>query len=215
MNVRPWSVPRIWRGQTAVVMGTGPSLTPDVVACVRGRARVIAVNDAYRLAPWAEVLYAADWEWWKHHWDDVRKFRGLKVSIGFQCPYKEVLAVADGGYDGFDDRPTHVRSGRNSGYQAVHLAAHLGAHTVLLCGFDMRKNKHAHFFGDHPPELRNESLYDSFIQHFTRAAQEYERRGIRVINCTPGSALKCFPFSTLEGALAGVSIDSRAAALSA
>ena len=217
MKSRPWTVPKLWRGETAVVLATGPSMSQNVADAVRGRARAIAVNDAFRLAPWADVLYAADWQWWRHHADNALKFAGLKVTVGFHCPYPEVLALCDGGFSGFDNRPTHLRTGKNSGYQAVHLAAHLGAKRILLCGFDMRESKRgpSHFFGDHPRELRNEPIYETFRNYFERAAPEYRNRGIEVINCTPGSALKCFPMQSLEEALEGVSADSRPSALSA
>lgn len=216
MNIRPWCAPKLWPGATAVVLATGPSMSQEVADSVRGKARAIAVNDAFRLAPWADALYAADWMWWRHYKDEALKFAGLKVSIGTDCPYGEVFALAKGGDDGFDTRPTHLRTGKNSGYQAVHLAAHFGARRILLCGFDMRVvRKRSHYFGDHPDELRNEKLYEVFCKYFERVAPAYRHRGIEVINCTPGSALTCFPHQSLEEALAGVPVDSRPAALSA
>ena len=42
---------------------------------VQGKARVIAVNDAWRLAPWADILYACDGRWWRHH-KGVPEFTG-------------------------------------------------------------------------------------------------------------------------------------------
>src|SRR5690349_3855481 len=58
-------------------MATGPSLTRDVVtrvaaAKVFGGARVIAINDAYLMAPWADVLYFADPRWWDWQRDPER-----------------------------------------------------------------------------------------------------------------------------------------------
>ena len=59
-----WAVPPIWRGATVVCLGGGPSLTAADAAQCRGRARVIAINDAYRLVPWADLLYFCDYRWW-------------------------------------------------------------------------------------------------------------------------------------------------------
>ena len=61
-----------WSGGTAVLLGGGPSLTLGQVEKVRaareaGAVHVIAVNDAYRLAPFADVCYFADSEWWGWH----------------------------------------------------------------------------------------------------------------------------------------------------
>jgi len=37
---------------------------------------VLAINDAYRLAPWADWLYACDDRWWRFHHE--------AVAAGFQ-----------------------------------------------------------------------------------------------------------------------------------
>ena len=70
-----------------VVAATGPSLTPAVAAEVRRarwpleKCRVVAVNDAYRLLPYADILYACDERWWEVHIGDVRKsFYGERWS---------------------------------------------------------------------------------------------------------------------------------------
>jgi hypothetical protein len=66
-----WEVPEEWRGATAVCIGNGPSLTQAQVDFTRGardangRVRVIAINDAFKLAPWADVLYFCDDKWWQ------------------------------------------------------------------------------------------------------------------------------------------------------
>src|SRR5471032_37654 len=77
-----------WSGGIAVLIGGGPSLTREQVAAVRTareaeRVNVIAVNDAYRIAPFADVCYFADSEWWTWHKDrpGFRDFAGQKCSI--------------------------------------------------------------------------------------------------------------------------------------
>jgi hypothetical protein len=71
-----WSVPPEWVGETAAILASGPSLTREQCEAVRGKAKVIAVNnqaidtdcDGVRvpaMAPWADVLYAADAKWWQ------------------------------------------------------------------------------------------------------------------------------------------------------
>lgn len=39
---------------------------------------MIAVSDAYRLAPWADVLVSSDRAWWRHHQPE---FRGRRFSV--------------------------------------------------------------------------------------------------------------------------------------
>ena len=71
-----WTVPPLWQGETCAVLASGPSMSREVAELVRGRVRVIAVNNQGidtevngklepALAPWADVLYAADAKWWQ------------------------------------------------------------------------------------------------------------------------------------------------------
>ena len=75
-----WTAPRLWPGETLACLGVGPSLTAAQVAALRGKTRSIAINDAWRLAPWADVLYACDGRWWRKH-KGVPAFKNLKVTL--------------------------------------------------------------------------------------------------------------------------------------
>ena len=74
-------VPRLWPESTIAVIAAGPSLTVDDCEYVRGRVTAtIAVNAAYKLAPWADVLYGCDGgKFWKWH-KGVPSFHGLKYA---------------------------------------------------------------------------------------------------------------------------------------
>ena len=160
----------------------------------------IAINNTFRLAPWADMLYAADTEWWENT-PDALKFAGLKVSVsGGIGP--SVLGLRTTGTTGFDPDPECLRTGGNSGYQAVHIAAHAGADRILLCGFNMGG---VHWHGPHQRPLRTTmaSTYESWIDRFATLAKAFsDRGGPQVINCTPGTALHCWPKMDLETALA-------------
>src|SRR3990167_1952589 len=113
-------VPHLWPGSTIVGMGGGPSLTPEDVDAVRDRAHVIAVNDAYRLAPWADVLYAADAKWWRWH-QGVPTFPGLKYTVQPEAAvWPGVQVLQNTGERGVEIDPRGLRTGRNSGYQAMN-----------------------------------------------------------------------------------------------
>lgn len=67
-----------WKGRTAVLIAGGPSLTTEDVEIVRqarmaDRVRVIVVNDAYLLAPWADAHYAGDRRWHGWHTAGIEK----------------------------------------------------------------------------------------------------------------------------------------------
>ncbi len=205
----PWSVPRLWPGATIACLGGGPSLNRDQVDCLRGRARVIAVNDAYKLAPWAEVLYACDWRWWLKH-DGVPGFKGLKVTLsnsrGHLDAYPDIKVVENTGTEGLERDPRGLRTGRNGGYQAINLAVHLGAKRILLLGYDMKADRQGrtHWFGDHADWPTRASVFAGvMLPQFTKLASELEALGVAVVNCTPGSALDVFAKVPLEQALAG------------
>ena len=192
-SLPPWSTPR----PTVAVLATGPSLTPQAVDQVRKAGlAVIAVNDAYALAPWCDVLYAADAAWWHVHAQQVQHFKGVKMTADATTPYRSVQRLKQTGVEGYDPTPGHVRTGGNGGYQAVHVAIQAGAKRILLLGFDMGGT---HFFGRHPHPLRNTppSAFANWIGRF----QGLIGHGAEIINYTPGSALKCFPSQTLAEAL--------------
>lgn len=195
-----WAIPPLWEGMSVAILAPGPSLSRAVVAGALARCqRSIAVSDAHRLAPQADLLWSCDAKWWLFHSQQALGFQGLKVTLDDSVPFSAVLQVQNGGRLGFDERPTHIRNGGNSGYQAVHVAAHLGAKKVELYGFDMRVvDGRRHFFGDHPAPLHMSSPYTDFIRDFETLAPELAARGIEVVNFTPGSALRCFPFASPE-----------------
>lgn len=180
-----WAVPRAFPGGTVVVMGAGPSMSDTVAAKVRGLPAIV-VNDVFTIAPWAWMLYAADWRWWKSH-PSAFAFAGLKAVVEHQL-LPGVHCLRNTGIDGFDPDPRNVRTGNNSGYQATHIAIHTGAARVLLTGMDMRGG---HFNRDDDGPLRRD-----WIARFAGLIGRAE-----IINCTPGSALDCFPMMDLDEAL--------------
>lgn len=196
-----FAMPRMWVGQTAVILASGPSMSESVAQSVHeSGCRSIAVNNTFRLAPWADILYAADEVWWKNT-PDAMQFAGLKVSVG--C-IKGVHQMRNSGKVGFDPDPTALRTGGNSGYQAIHLAAHAGAATILLCGFDMHTRDGHHWHADHVAPLRmtHADHYPNWIRHFETLHTDLRNRGVMVFNCTPGSAVTAFPKKPLQEALA-------------
>ncbi len=108
----------------------------------------IVINDTHRLAPWADALYSCDAKWWQHHAAEALKFPGLKITQDLCVEFPQVLRLTNSGRDGFDPDPSCIRTGNNSGYQALHIAVQAGAARVLLCGYDMRAiDSKLHWFG--------------------------------------------------------------------
>lgn len=199
-------IPRLWPGSTVVCIATGPSLTQaDVDAC-RGRARTIAVNDAYTIAPWADVLYACDPKWWKWH-RGAPTFQGLKYTLEQKTvppskPWPDVQIVGRGKSTGLSLDRAAISTGHNSGYQAINLAVLFGAIKIVLLGYDMGRpaRGRSHFFGEHPD--KTQPNYTKCITAFGTLAAQLTHVGVDVVNCSRQTALKCFRREPLEAVLA-------------
>jgi len=186
---------RAWEGRTVVVLANGPSMSHEVANQARGHP-TIAVNDAFMVAPWADMLYAADAKWWYHKRDLIQTFRGVKVSCADMAQIPGLISLTPSGVTGFDPHPGRIRTGNNSGYQAVHVAITTGAARILLCGFDMHGD---HWFGKHPAPLANPVPSD--FQNWVKNFETLKGHEAEIINCTLGSALRCFPFMELSDGL--------------
>lgn len=201
------SVPKLWPGDTVAILATGPSLCVEDCDYLRGKCRVIAINDAHLLAPWADVLYSSDRQWWPHH-KGVPSFHGMKYGITGQRRrielfkgLPEIQILAHTGTSGLELKPHALRTGSNSGYAAINLAVHFGAARILLLGYNMGPHKgKKHFFGDHVG-LTNGSNYQGFIRQFETLVKPLQALGIEVINCTHPTRLGVFKQAKLRDVL--------------
>lgn len=201
-------VDKRWAGHRCIVAASGPALSPHVAELCLGE-HVIAVNDAVRLLPEADVLYACDATWWELH-DGHPSFAGERWTSHSLAPKNDKRQVAEkygltviAGQErpGFSVDPAAINYGNNSGFQAVNLALLFGADPIILAGFDMRAiGGKSHFFGEHKAPLRPTGSFTTWIAKFTKAA-EMLGGSPRIINSTPNSALTCFPYVPLAEAL--------------
>lgn len=199
------SVPQLWPQSTIVCLGTGPSLTAADVDYCRDRARVIAIKDAVRLAPWADVLYSCGSDrgrWYQRNADLARAFPGRKYTLDPAAIHvgAEILRVA--GFTGLCASPDGLCTGKNSGYQAINLSVHLGASRIVLLGYDMEADAkdRDHFFGQHWHGARVPFL--AFRELFATLLEPLRARGVQVINASRQTALTCFDRMSLVEALA-------------
>jgi hypothetical protein len=112
-----------------------------------------------------------------------------------------VQVLQNTGTDGLELAPTGLRTGINSGYQALNLAVHLGADRILLLGYDMGPDgTRDHWFGEHPD--CQPSPYAQMREYFETLVAPLAELGISVINCSRRTALTAFPCVPLEQELA-------------
>lgn len=167
---------------TMALLAPGPSATVEQAEMVRSAGIPLGVvSNAYQLAPWAEFLAASDASWWRRHPDAV-KFKGDKFCMGETRDAQRVMI------------PT-VGSVCNSGVLGLEVAKKKGATRILLIGFDMHGS---HFFGKYTNGLRNTTPTQR--EQHKKQFREWGRsnKSVEVINCTPKSALECFPVARLE-----------------
>jgi hypothetical protein len=229
-------ITRAWQGRKVVCIGGGPSLTQEQLALIqRAREadaiRVVAINDQYLVAPWADVLYFADRKWYDWHVAGVEKswpwvkfsaehvkqafenFPGEKVTIR-RYPKPEqmkdeakypasVSRLANLGCERLSENPAGVHTGKNSGYQVMNAVVLAGANPILLVAYDMRfHGQRTHSHNGHRDRTAEAAYTTDYARQFNTAEHQLNALGVRVINCTPGSRIRCFPTSTLEQELA-------------
>ena len=93
----------------------GPSLTSEVAEQVRETGwPVIACQDAFRLMPWADILYGCDERWWDAY--DHSGFTGEKWSCHGDARNNDKRACAEK----HEQEPRHYGDFVVNGHLAFH-----------------------------------------------------------------------------------------------
>ena len=183
----------LWPEAAVALLGGGPSLTLQQVEHVRGHCRIIAINRAYRLAPGADWLHAADKWWWEGH-PDALAFKGIKTTCEAGVDQR-VIFIRPSGIWGFEDDPSRVRTGLCGGYQASQFAVRSGAKRVLLLGYD------GHGGNWHEGYGKPSVAYESCVGEYRNLASHLTRRGVEMLNCSPGTIYDAFPIADIADVL--------------
>lgn len=211
--VRRWVAGPDWLGATVLVMASGPSMSEADAQRVRAwrtgvtpyLRRVIVINTTFRLAPWADVLYACDAKWWDYHAAEVSAlgFCGGLWSIQTEARARHGVQIIESKRGaGLGREPGVINQGTNSGYQAINFAWQCGAARIVLLGFDMHEvGGRAHWHADHPGKIRRANPYAQWLLKFPQLASDLDEEGCEVVNCTPNSALRAFQQMPLDEAL--------------
>lgn len=201
-----------WTGERVAILACGPSLHRVDVWRLKGHCKVIAVNDAIKLAPWADVLYACDHLWWiANHEAAKLPITRICADVRTRRDYPDMLlaeiAKERGAYINkiLTGETGLIGSGYNSGFQALNLAIQFGARDICLLGFDASLKHGAHWHGEHAAPLRNPS--DALCRWWAGTmhanAERIERLGVTVHNASKQSAIACFPHVEVQEWLHG------------
>lgn len=198
-----WSLQKLWYNETVAIIGGGPSLKGFDLSPLKGRARVITLNNAWELVDFNDMAFFADMRWWRWNGANIPKDyvarlvtvakgdlgdpRIFRVRRSYDTP---ITKLAAGGI-----------SGPDSGSLAMNLAYHLGASRIILLGIDMQfQPGAAHWHPEHPVAADLTLYQDKFIPWYGPAIAEMAKANVEVVRCTP-SALGFIPEMSLEEAL--------------
>jgi len=204
-----WSVPRDWVGERCFILCTGESLKPQTKIVPRLKGRFIAVKHGVFTRPDADVLFlsgerteAISRAIVPHYtgphivvrgWRPADQIWGQTVP-GLMTRIKRVTRTKD--HEHLTAYPNHV-GGYDSGTSAIHLAYLFGATEIVLLGYDMRGGHFCPHPMQHPPA-------DHFTRHMSvlpALAADAKAKGIRIVNCSPISAVTCFERQPVEAFL--------------
>lgn len=222
-----YSVPKVWPGETCVLLAGGPSLRDtDLKPLKQLHAQqtglhIITINDSWQLHPYSDFQYFCDRAWWDYEQarnprslysdlyadlsfsfhDMIYRGRWITCSNDF-TEHPQVRHLRLTGQSGLELDPTGLRHGSNSGYQAINLAVNFGVSKVILLGYDMRIVKGRTHWHNEARQSDFESVMQrSMLPLFPSLIEPLDKLGVRVINATKESALTCFPMMSLEEAL--------------
>ena len=168
-------------------------------------------NRVWEIVSDLEVLYAANEKFWLQYWsDELAAHPCQKWTANRRAADKFGLNwIAERNASGLSSDPALIHHGHGSGYSLVNLAYLLGAKRIVLLGYDMKYapdysgsekrvgSSPRHYFGEYPSDLLHwpkVSVRGGVHVELVRLYESVARQGlVEIINCTPDSAVKCFP----------------------
>lgn len=200
-----WAIPRDERATVAYILGGGRSLPVDMVPRLQGRGFVIAVNNAYQIAPFAQMIYWADRPWFEEHHmrlvDHPAEFKVTRCEPHIRHNVKNVRLV-EWDKDAWLSTRTSYVAGMDSGTNALNIAYLLGARQIVLLGFDMSPVGHWHEGHSKKSAPPPDDIYRTrYVPVLNVMANKLKQDGVEVVNASPGSYLQCFPIAHLSDLL--------------
>lgn len=197
-----WTPDRSLEGHVVAVIGSGPQLASLDLDLLRGRRFVVVNSGCRKVRPIAtkdDILYFTDNAWNENrpelaaNWPGpvISANRNVKARLQDAVRYIDVIALTEW----MQAFPDHAQA--SSGHVAACLAARMGAPKIVLVAFECRDvNGRTHGHGDY--SAHDLSVFtERFIPGWAGLAKAFARKGVEVVNATPGSAIDAFPFVDL------------------
>lgn len=194
---KTWCVPREWPGERCFIICSGESVSAQAAQIRQLQGRIIAVKHGVLLRQDADVLFLSGERSPDIGLSLIPKFRGRYIVARSRSnpAYPDTVHVVTRtkDHEHLCELPDHV-CGYDVGTSAINLAYHFGATEIVLLGYDMR-GKH---FCKHPLGTIPQEHFDRHMRPLEALARDCAEKGIRVVNCSPISAVTAFERGRLE-----------------
>lgn len=167
------------------------------------------------------MIHGCNYQFWDYYWPKIKGFRCHKWTTRpeLQGKYEGLNYIREEWIDGLSTDKSYIAAHHGTGPQVINLAYHYGCEVIILIGWDMKYPGKVtnteylgkrHYFGEYPKELQhwprteaNGDLGGLIKEVETIKPEDY---GIEIINCTPESALTCFPLKSLSECLKDLNV---------
>jgi len=154
-----------------------------------------------------DVILGCNWQFWDHYWPQIKDYRCDKWTTRpeLEGKYPGLNYIEERWEDSLSTDKGYICAHHGSGPQILNMALHYGCTTMLLIGWDMRYAEKRHYFGEdaltekHHPRTGPNGELSGLIREMETI--DTEKLGIEIVNCSPGSAMTCFPMMDLDEAL--------------
>lgn len=164
------------------------------------------------------MIAGCNWQFWHYYWPRIKYYHCDKwatLDHDRLAGFPGLNLIESRFMDGLSRDKSYIAHHHGTGPQLINLAYHYGCEVILLIGYDMRYpgkvdrftyNGERHYFGEDaltekhwPIYVGDDGALNGLLKEMvTIHPQEY---GIEIINCTPGSAMTCFPMMDFDDAL--------------
>lgn len=203
-----------------IICGTGPSLTPQAIELINSSPHLKCGCNLTFQDIALDVFYACNEEFWDYYGPDLKHRTFKKYTrvpyVAEQYGAQHIEGVWKPGLS-TDSRYIHL--GHGSGYELLGPSYHCGVREFVLIGYDLKFPKgydgnqqkaggRRHYFGEYPKQLQHWTRTNigpdgelNGLLDLYRALKKQMDSGeidIRIINCSPNSALDFFETGDLR-----------------